>query len=139
MSTPLSLVARTARMLGLRDAVDVGGARMLFYTGLPPANASLPTTETLLGTLLLSTPCGVLGQLVISSTSTLATLTMAVPKTGMAVASGLIGWVRIANGALDGFMDLPAGLTGFDAPIIVNVAQVFTGGEIQLISCVLAE
>lgn len=121
-------------MLGLRDALDADGARMQAYTGLPPANPSLETTETLLGTIFLSAPCGALGQ-----SAGLATLTMAVPKTGMAVASGVIGWLRLTNGALDGFIDLPVGLTGSGAPAIVNVAQVYTGGEIQLISCILAE
>lgn len=134
MTTPLSLIARKARMLGLRDALDVDGARMQAYTGVPPASPSLATAEVLLGTILLSAQCGVLGQ-----SAGLATLTMAVPKTDMAVASGVIGWLRLTNGALEGFIDLPVGLPGSGAPAIVNVAQVFTGGEIQLISCIFAE
>ena len=143
MSTALALIARTARLSGLRTALDVGGARLLFYTGLPPATTGATTAETLLGTALLSNPCGALGQTVVSPTSTLATLTMTVPKTTTAVASGVIGWVRMANGvggaAGEGFIDLPAGLVDSGAPAILNVMQVFAGGEIQLLSCVLAE
>lgn len=134
MSTPLSLIARSARMLGFRNAMDAGGAKALFYTGTKPAKPSLTTSETLLGTMLLPSPCGAL-----SSLEDLALLELTVPQTILAVASGEIGFIRLTNGAGGVFLDLVVGLVGSGAPAIVNVAQVFSGGEIQLISCTLAD
>lgn len=134
MSTPLALIARSARMLGFRTALDAGGAKALFYTGTKPAQPGHATSETLLGTVLLASPCGALSEF-----EDLALLTVSVPLTTLAVASGEIGFVRLANGSGQVFLDVAAGLVGSGAPAIVNVAQVFTGGEIRLISCVLAD
>lgn len=134
MTVPLSLVARKARMLGMRDAMDVGGAKMLFYTGAIAATPDTATTETLLSRVVLSAPSGALGE-----DAGLATLTLVVPQTILAINSGLIGWLRLVNGIGQGFLDLPVGLVNSGAPAILNVLQVFTGGEFQLISCILAE
>lgn len=134
MSTPLTLTARKARMAGLRAQIDAGGGQFVFYTGTPPATPDMPTSETLLATVTLAVPCGVVGQ-----SATQALLTFTVPQTALATASGNIGWVRIANAAGDQFMDLPCGLAGSGAPVVLSLLQVFAGGEIQLISAVLAE
>ena len=141
MTTPLSLIARKARMLGLRNALDGGAA--LFYTDTPPAKSSDTTASLLLCTITFATPCGTVGE-----SGELATLVLATPDaplTGNAVASSLVGWVRLVDGAGNGFMDLPVGLalppgsTDTPAPVIVNALQLFTGGEILLLSCVLAD
>lgn len=134
MTTPLSLIARKAHLTGLRDGVDVGGARLLFYTNAPPATPDTATTESLLGTIALASPSGAIGQ-----SGTLATWTLTTPQVASATASGIIGWARLVNGAGNGFMDMLAGLAGSGAPVIVNVAQVYTGGEIQLVSCLVSE
>lgn len=133
MTTPLSLIARKAELLGLRDGLDVGGAKGLFYTNSPPALPDDATAETLLGTLTLASPSGAIGN-----TGTVATLTLTVPQTTSAVADGLIGWLRLTNFAGAGFMDLPAGLAGSGLPVIVNALQVYTGGQIDLVSCVIS-
>lgn len=137
MTTPLSLLGRKAQLLGLRDAIDVGGGKALFYAGLPPATPDEVTAEALLGTLALATPSGVVGN-----SGPLATLTLTTPRVAAASGSGAVGWVRLTNAAGDGFMDLLAGLAGLagsGAPVIVNLTQVYAGGELQLISCVIAE
>ena len=140
MTTPLSLLARRARLHGLREDLDAGGAQIEFYTGTPPSEPDLAAAETLLATMALAAPCGALGQVGATQTArSLATLTLTVPQTVLAVASGVIGWLRLTNGAEQGFIDLPVGLVGSGAPALVNAVQVFTGGEIQLVSCVLAE
>ena len=139
MTTPLSLIARKGRMLGLRDALDIGGAKLLFYPNLPPAKPDTVTAETLLGTLVLAAPCGVLGQSGVAPDPIFATLTITTPRVVSASATGVVGWVRLVNGAGDGFMDMLAGLAGSGAPVIVNVLQVFQNGELQLVSCVLSE
>ena len=134
MSVSLSLTARKARILGMRDALDVGGAKVLYYAGMPPAEPSDDAGQILLGTVALVSPCGALGD-----ANGLATLTLNVPKTTLAVESGVIGWLRLTNGAGQGFLDLLAGLAGSGKPALINVGQVFAGGEIQLVSCTLAE
>lgn len=136
MTTPLSLIARKGRLKGLRDELVAGGtAAAKFYTGVPPALPSdAPGAVTLLGTILLATPVGVVG-----SSGDLAILTLSVPRVAAASASGTIGWVRFVNAAGDGFMDLPAGLAGSSLPVIVNVLEIFANGELQLVSCIIAE
>lgn len=134
MSIALTLAARKARMTGLRNQIDLGTGQFLFYTGTPPATPDLAADATLLGTIVLAVPCGALGE-----SATQALLTFTVPQFVLAIASGVIGWVRIANAAGDKFMDLPCGLSASAAPVILSALQVFTGGEIRLLSAVLAE
>lgn len=135
MTTQLSLIARQAELLGLRDALDVGGAKMLFYTNAPPALPDTATAEALLGTIMLATPCGTLGET--GTGPVFSTLSLTVPQSALAAATGVIGWARLANGAGDGFMDLPVGLAGSGMPVIVNTQQVYAGGEIRLVSCLI--
>lgn len=142
MTTPLSLIARKGRLKGLRDELVLGGAAAAkFYTGLPPSKPSDAVgAVTLLGTILLATPVGVVG-----ASGDLATLTLSVPRVASASASGTIGWVRLVNFAGDGFMDLmvglklPPGSVDTPAPVIVNVLEIFANGELQLVACVIAE
>lgn len=134
MTTPLSLVARKAELTGLRNALDVGGAKALFYTGAVPTLPDDTSTGTLLGTIALAATSGVVGAV-----GLLATLSLTVPQVALASATGQIGFVRLVNGAGDGFMDLPAGVAGSGMPVIVNATQVYAGGELQLVSCVIAK
>jgi hypothetical protein len=134
MTTPLSLIARQAELTGLRNALDIGGGKMAFYTNAPPATPDTATAETLLGTIPLATLSGTVG-----AAGALATLTLAVPQVATAVSTGVIGFVRLTNGAGAGFMDLSVGLAGSGLPVIVNATQVYAGGELQLISCVIAK
>lgn len=135
MTTPLSLIARKAELQGLRDALDAGGAKMLFYTNAPTGLPDTATAETLIGTIALASPCGTLGET--GAGPVFATLSLTVPQSTLAVVTGVIGWVRLVNGAGNGFMDLPVGLTGSGAPVIVNTQQVYAGGEIRLVSCLI--
>ena len=131
MSTPLSLIGRKAQMLGLRTGLDAGSVR--YYTGVPPSTPSLGTAESLLASVALSAPCGVVGD-----ASGLATLTLTLPLVTLSTLSGEIGFVRLVDSAGNGFLDLPVGLVNSGKPAILNATQVFTGGEIQLLSCTLA-
>ena len=139
MSTPLSLVARQARLLALRDLIDVGGAGMRFYTGeAVPATPETATEETLLGTVTLATPSGSIGN-----SGAVATLALTVPRVNAAIATGSIGWVRFVDGAGAGVMDLKVGKVGvtYDPPrpVLVSDVLVYAGGELQLLSCVISE
>lgn len=134
MTTPLSLIGRKAELLGLRDALDAGGAALLFYPNTPSALPDDATAEVLIGAINLATPSGAIGQ-----SGMLATLTLTIPQVASAANTGVIGWARLVNGAGNGFLDLLAGLAGSGAPVIVNTLQVYAGGEIQLLSCVIAK
>lgn len=129
----LSLIARQGCLTGLRNALDAGGGRALFYAGSPPDTPDETPAGALLGAVLLAGTSGTVG-----SSGALATLTLTVPRTGLATASGEIGFIRFADGAGQGLLDLPAGIDGSGAPATVSVTQVFAGGEIQLLSCVIA-
>jgi hypothetical protein len=137
MTTPLSLIARKAEMAGLRAGLDAGGAGVLFYTGVPTALPDMPTAEVLLGSLPLASPCGTLGEA--GTGPFFATLSITVPQVVLASATGVIGWVRFVDGAGNGFIDLLAGLEGSGAPVIVNATQVYAGGELRLVSCLIVK
>lgn len=136
MTSPLSLVARKARLGALRDLIDTsGGGRMFFYQGSAlPVTPETATTDPLLCTLLLATQSGVIGN-----SSNVATLTLSVPRAGIVLATGVTGWVRIANGAGDGVLDLLVVKAPETAPVVLSDTQLYSGGELQLLSCVIAE
>lgn len=142
MSTPLSLSMRQARLLATRDHLDVGGGELWFYT-LPdpltiPATPETATTETLLGVIPLAGPSGAIG-----ASGTVATLTLTVPRAAPAGVTGLIGFVRLMDGAGNSHLDLLVGKSGvtYDPPrpVLVSDLQVYSGGELQLLSCVISE
>ena len=136
MSAVLSLAARQARLQTLRDLLDTGGAAaMRFYTGsvLPPTPETA-TNEVLLCVIGLANPLGA-----VSATGNVATLTVAVPRTGNAIETGAIGWVRFVDGAGTAVLDCAVSATAGLAPVVVSDTQVYTGGELQLLSCVITE
>lgn len=141
MSTPLSLAARLTRMLALRDLLDTGGARLEFYTldeaDPLPTTPETTTTETLLGNMALAAPSGSVGYV-----GYVAKLTMTVPRTTTALDTALVGMVRFVDGAGDSHLDLRVGKVGevYDPPrsVLLSDLQVYTGGELQLISCVIS-
>ena len=140
MSTPLSLAARQARLLALRDLVDVGGATLWFYTlaGDMPPTPETSTSETLLGVITLATPSGAIG-----ASDNTATWTLSVPRIASASVTGVVGFVRLVDGAGDSTLDLRVGQIGetYDPPraVLLSDLQVYAGGELQLLSCVIAE
>ena len=132
---PLALFARQARLLALREVIDAGGGALLFYVGTElPASPETPTFDQLVATLPLAAPSGSIGV-----SGSLALYTLTTPRTVLCSSSGLIGWARLVNGAGDGVQDFLAGLPGSLMPLIVQELQVYTHGELLLVSCALAE
>lgn len=132
--TALSLAARTARIATLKDLIQAGGY-LDFYAGAPPASPDLAPGATLLAHMALPAPVGAVTQ-----DGGLAVLTLTVPVSTNCLASGDIGWARFHGGAGDaGLLDLPAGASGSGAPVTLSAATVYTGGELQLLTCVLRE
>lgn len=132
MSALLSLAARQARLLALRGLLDGGAMRL--YPGVPPATPETASTETLLGTVALPSPAGGIG-----ASGATATLTLSTPLVATVDATGVIGWVRFCDSAGAGVLDLPAGAVGSGMPVVVSNTQVYAGGEVQLLSCVMVE
>lgn len=130
MSTPLSLVGRKAQLLGLRAVLG----QAVFYAGLPPATPDEAPAGALLGHVLLASPAGVVGD-----AAGLATLTLDGPQIANATATGVIGFIRFATADGSGVLDVQAGLAAAGLPAVVNALQVYAGGEVQLLSCVIKQ
>lgn len=138
---PLCLGARMARLTATRDYIDSGGGEFWFYTGSPPSGPASGTSETLLAVVALDTVSGA-----ITFTGDLAIYTISVPRVGSASVTGIVGWVRVVDGAGDGVMDLLAGMadpvTGIvpaGVVAVLSATQIYAGGEVQLVSCVITE
>ena len=61
------------------------------------------------------------------------------PVSALASLQGVVGFVRIADGAGAGIVDLRAGLPGSDLPVILSALQLYVGGEVKLLSCLISE
>jgi len=135
MTIPLSIAARLARVTALRTVLDGGSAR--FHAGTLPATPDTAIAEPPLATVPLTTPTS--GA--VADVDGLATLTLT-PVAALASAMGQVAFVRLADASGNGVMDLPAGLDTDPepkAPAIVNTLNVFAGGEVSLLSCVIDE
>lgn len=137
MTTPLSLLSRKARLLGLRNHIDSNNfGTVQFYSGnVLPASPETTAPEAPLCVVELASPnCGV-----VSDSNGLATLTMAGPRIGTVTTTGVVGWMRIVNGAGEPVLDTPVVKAPLTGPVVVSDTQVYAGGELQLISCVISE
>jgi len=135
MTTPLSLEARQLRLTALRDLIDSGGGKLKLYTGTAvPATPDTAATDTLLGTIALAVPSGAIG-----AASGTATLTLTTPQATNASNTGIVGWVRFCKGSGAGVMDLPVVKSPATGPVVLSDTQVYAGGEIQLLSCLITE
>ena len=143
MSAPLSLAARLARVIALRDMIDAhGGGQMLFYgaigTDVLPSTPETVITAAPLATLPLDTPTSGAVDVAGEAPALLALLSLT-PVSGLASAQGLVGFARIADGAGVGIVDLRAGPPGSELPVILSAMQLYTGGEVKLLSCLISE
>lgn len=137
MTTPLSLAARQARLGALRDAIDAspGPGAMLLYSGSPPATPDdALSAQVLLGSVALALPSGS-----IAASAGLATYTLSVPRTGTASATGVVGWVRFVSQSGAVMFDCPVVEAPTTGPVQLSDTQLYAGGEVQLLSCVLSE
>lgn len=135
MSVPLSLAARLSRVAAVRAEIDAqGGGQLRIYDGAIPASPEAAPTGTLLALLYLTTPaCGS-----VSEAAGLATLSLT-PVTALAAAGGIASFGRLTNGLGAGVVDLPAGTDSSGAPMVLNALQLWQGGEVQLLSCIVDE
>lgn len=131
----LSLAARRARLLAIRDLIDAGGGGLLHAYGYAPPPMGTAATEAPLMT-------AVLAPVSFELHATDASMTLTV-ETNVAVAGSPM-WVRFVDGAGVPIMDLAAGLPGSGLPAIITdgqdppSAQMWVGG-VATITCSIAE
>ena len=123
----LSTAAANAMLVPLRDTIDAGtGAGTIrIYTGtMPTLTTDAVTTQTLLGTLTLSDPCGT----VASKKLTLSSIT----QDSSADADGVAAWARLAdsNGVVAADFDVTT--TGGGAVLQLNTTNIKAGGPIAI-------
>lgn len=117
----------------LKDAIDAGsGAGTIkIYTDTQPTLASdAVTTQTLLGTLTFSDPCGTVAT---------GALTMsAITQDSSADATGTARWARIADSAGNTVMDVNVSVTGAGGALQLNTTSIVAGGPILISSFVIS-
>lgn len=122
----LSPSIRTARMEALKNAIDAGNSsgKILFYTNpLPVTTGEAITTQTLLGTLTFSDPCGVVSNGVLTLSP--ASDELNAPNTGT------IAFGRVLDSDDNFVFDGIAGTSG--AVFNFNTLSVVTGGIVRLL------
>jgi hypothetical protein len=133
MELNLSTAIRNARLQVIVDALDsgAGAGKILIYTGPKPAAGATITTQTLLGTCVLSDPAGTISDGVL----TLAPITDDIS----ADADGDIAWVRCVNSDNVWVLDMDAGNEASSAVLKFNTVVARAGGVIQILSGALTE
>ncbi len=132
--TGLSLdpAIRTSRMQSLITAIDAGtgpGTIKFYTTPLPATTGAAITSQTLLGTLTLSDPCGAVTDGVLTFS--------AISDDVSADANGTIAFGRVQDSAGTFVGDGVAGLTG--AVFNFNTLTVVTGGVIRTLSATMTD
>ena len=111
----------------IKTAIDagVGAGTIKIYTGTQPTTAEdAITTQTLLGTLTFSDPCG---------TSASGTLTMsAITQDSAADATGTATWARIADSTGATVCDVNVTATGGGGTLQFNTTSFVIGGPILI-------
>lgn len=113
----------------IQVAIDAGaGAGTIkIYNGTQPTLPSdTVTTQTLLGTLTCSDPCG-------STASGVLTLS-AITQDSSADATGTASWARIADSYGVTVLDVDVGTTGGGATLQMNTTNIVSGGPILISS-----
>lgn len=129
----LSTTLKNTMLTAVRDALDSGsGAGVIkFYTGTKPANPSIAiSTQTLLGTLTLSDPCGS----VASGTLTFAAIT----NDASADASGTATWVRCESSDGAPHIDMDVTTTGGGGAVQMNTTSIVATGPISISAAALS-
>lgn len=128
-----STTVKNAMLTCIRDALDSGSGpgTIKFYTGAKPANPSISiSTQTLLGTLTLSDPCGTVAS---------GTLTFnAITSDSSADASGTATWVRLESSDSAPHLDMDVSTTGGAGAVQMNTTSIVAGGPISISSAALS-
>lgn len=127
---------KNAALAVIRTAIDAGpGAGTIkIYTGtmptLPSDAVGSAGTNTLLGTLTFSDPCG--------SESAGVLTASAITQDSSADATGTATWARIADSTGATVCDVDVGVTGGGATMQMNTVAIVIGGPILISSCTIS-
>lgn len=130
MTMKNSLRLRNAMAQAFLNDIDSGtgpGKINLYTSPQPSTGGAAITTQTLLGTCVLSDPSGA------APSGGVATLS-AVSNDVSADATGIIAWCRVLDSDNNFVTDLSAGVTGSGAEVIFNTNEALSGGIIQITS-----
>jgi hypothetical protein len=134
MNFKISLAVRNARLAVIRDALDAdtNPGYIEFYTAPQPANGGAAiTTQTKLGTCILSKPSGTVAN---------GSLTLSTVADDLAAdATGDIAWARLYDGAGTFVADGDVGDPNSSALIKFNTISALQGGLIKITSGELVE
>lgn len=132
----LSNATATAVLTAIKDKLDAGstGGTIKLYTGTRPAGPDTAiTTQTLLGTLTLSKPCGA-----VSLISGVETLTFsAITGDSDADATGTCTWARLADSTNAAVADVDVTTTGGGGFAQMNTTSITIHGPITAPSVVI--
>lgn len=130
MAMTVYTVGRTALADVIKNAIDGGSGpgTIKVYTGTKPAGPDTAiTSQTLLGTLTCSDPCGTTSSGVLTFSS--------ITQDSSADATGAAAWARISDSSGTAIIDVTVGTSGTD--IIMNTTAVVAGGAIAITSAAL--
>ena len=123
----LSTSVANAMLVPLRDALDGGSGpgTVKFYTApMPATTADAITTQTLLGTLTCSDPCG--------TVATKKLTFSAITSDSSADASGVAAWARMADSSGTVVVDVDVSTIGGSGVIQLNTTNIVALGPIGL-------
>ena len=121
----LATIVANAMLAQLQTYVDAGSGSgtIKFYTGaMPTLTTDAVTTQTLLGTLTCSDPCG--------STASKTLTFGAITQDSSADATGTAAWARIADSLGVVVADVDVSTTGGGGVIQLNTTNIVAGGPI---------
>jgi len=128
-----AVAVKNATLTSIRDAIDAGSGAgtCMTYTGTIPADvATAVTTQTLLGTLTFSDPCGSVAA---------GVLTMSpITQDSSADASGTATWARVADSTGAAVLDIDISTTGGGGTLQMNTTNIVAGGPILISSFLIS-
>lgn len=129
----VNTTTKNSMLQALADAINGGtaGGTIKIYTGtMPTLVTDAISTQTLLGTLTFSDPCGTVAT---------GSLTMsAITQDSSADATGTAAFARIADSSGTAIMDIDITTTGGGGALQMNTTNIVAGGPIAISSFVLS-
>ena len=123
-------IARANAVLGALDAA-ASPARLLVCSGAPPASVGAPVAESILVTLVLPKPSGV-----VNSESELV---LGVIPEAMIIAAGVAAWAQLQTGAGTPIANMAVGEIGSGAAIVLGETSLDVGSLLRITAAKLIE
>lgn len=131
-----NVTLKTSRCTAINTAAGTG-ASLLFYSGAPPADASVAATGTLLATLACSSTFGVVTTGVSGGANPYLTANAITQANG--VATGTPGYARLQTSGGVGVVDLDVTASGGGGSVIATPDMITSGAPVNVTSLVITE